>query len=203
MLERTVDNKGDEMRLLVFVTVMLAATRPALAQTSDAGFWTMLSPSLANTAKVMHASIRRNLLEAAEQMPAADYAFKPAPEVRTFAQLIGHVVFGNRLMCAQAKGDTTLSIANAEQLTDKAQLVKALNEALSYCDQVYAETTDANFSQPVKVGVGNFGPADTIRGAVLNFNVTHNNEHYGNIVVYLRLKGIVPPSTARVRQQAR
>ena len=191
------------MRRFVFVIVVLAAASPVLAQTSDAGFWTMLSPSLANTAKVMHASIRRNLAEAAEAMPAADYGFRPAPEVRTFAQLIGHVIDGNRLMCAQAKGDTTPSLGNSAQLTDKAQLVKALNDALSYCDQVYGETTDANFSQPVKVGVGNLGPADTIRGAVLNFNVTHNNEHYGNIVVYLRLKGIVPPSTARARQQGR
>jgi uncharacterized damage-inducible protein DinB len=189
------------MRHFVFAIVILAAARPTPAQTTDAGFWTMLSPSQANTAKVMHASIRRNLAEAAEQMPAADYAFKPAPDVRTFAQLVGHVVLGNRLMCAQAKGDMTAPTTNYEQLTDKAELVKALNEALAFCDQVYAETTDANFSQPVKVGVGNLGPADTIRGAVLNFNVTHNNEHYGNIVIYLRLKGIVPPSTARARQQ--
>jgi len=189
------------MRRLIFAIAVLAAARTAPAQTTDAGFWTMLSPSQATTAKVMHASIRRNLAEAAEAMPAADYAFKPSPEVRTFAQLIGHVILGNRLMCSQAKGDMSVPTTNYEQITDKTELVKALNEALAFCDQVYAETTDANFTQPVKVGFGNVGPADTIRGAVLNFNVTHNNEHYGNIVIYLRLKGIVPPSTARARQQ--
>ena len=189
--------------LTAVVFILACATRPAAAQTTDAGFWTALSPSLAKTAKVMHSTIRRNLAEAAEAMPVSEYSFRPAPESRTFAQLIGHVVFANFLLCAQAKGEPPPSTTNYEQITDKAALVKALNEALSYCDQVYDSTTDANFSQPVKVGVGALGPTDTIRGAVLNFNVTHNNEHYGNIVVYMRVKGHVPPSTARVQQQRR
>jgi len=190
-------------RILLATMLAAGAALPASAQTTDAGFWMVLSPSFANTAKVMHSSIRRNLAEAAEAMPAGDYSFKPAPEVRSFAQVVGHVVFANRLLCAQAKGEQTPTIENYEQLSDKAQLVKALNEALSYCDQVYNETTDANFSQPIKVGVARLGSADTTRGAALNFNVTHNNEHYGNIVVYLRLKGHVPPSTARAQQQRR
>ena len=187
-------------QVLVAIILVAGAALPVSAQTTDAGFWMVLSPSQANTAKVMHTSIRRNLAEAAEAMPAADYSFKPTPEIRSFAQVVGHVIFANRLLCAQAKGDPTPTATNYEQITDKAQLVKALNEALTYCDQVYNETTDANFSQPVKVGVGR-GTADTTRGATLNFNVTHNNEHYGNIVVYLRLKGHVPPSTARAQAQ--
>ena len=160
---------------------------------------------MATVAKTMHASIRRNLAEAAEVMPAADYSFKPTPEVRTYAQLIGHVVFANYLMCSQAVGEKSPASANYEQLTDKAQLGKALNESLSYCDRIYEATTDANFNQAATVG--GLGPAiplaPTIRGAVLMFNVTHNNEHYGNVNVYLRLKGQTPPSTARARQQRR
>jgi uncharacterized damage-inducible protein DinB len=80
---------------------------------------------------------------------------------------------------------------------DKAALVKALGESLALCDKVYTGTTDANFSQAVSVaaGVGNEGTG-TVRGAVLMFNIAHNNEHYGNVVVYMRLKGHVPPSTA-------
>jgi len=78
-------------------------------------------------------------------------------------------------------------------------LVKALNDALAYCDQGYDTTTDATFNQPVKIGgIPGMGSTDTVRGAVLMFNTTHNNEHYGNLVVYMRLKGHVPPSTARV-----
>ncbi len=189
-------------RLILALVVLGGGSGPAIAQTTDAGFWLELSPSMAKVAKTMHASIRRNLAEAAELMPAADYSFKPTAEARTFAQLIGHVVFANYLMCSQAVGEKAPASANYEQITDKAQLVKAVNDSLGYCDRIYEATTDANFNQAATVG--GLGPAipqaPTIRGAVLMFNVTHNNEHYGNIVVYLRLKGHVPPSTARARQ---
>ena len=191
-------------RVFLALFVLALVSRPVAAQTTDAGFWTQLSPSMATSAKTMHASIRRNLAEAAEAMPASEYAFKPAAEVRTFAQLVGHVAFGNYLMCSQAIGDKLPANPNYEQLTDKAQLVKALNDSLSYCDRIYEGTTDANFNQPAAVGLpGNNPQTATIRGAVLMFNVTHNNEHYGNIIVYLRLKGQTPPSTARARQQQR
>jgi uncharacterized damage-inducible protein DinB len=159
---------------------------------------------MAKVAKTMHSTIRRNLAEAAEAMPASDYSFKPDAEARTFAQLIGHVAAGNFLLCSQAVGEKNPSTTFAERLTDKAQLVKALNDSLSYCDRVYEGTTDANFNQATAVGLpGAAAQTATIRGAVLMFNVTHNNEHYGNIVVYLRLKGQTPPSTARARQQQR
>src|SRR4026209_988996 len=100
-------------------------------------------------------------------------------------------------MCSQATGQK--SPAASYDKADRAALIKALNDALAYCDAAYAATTDANFAQPVKVtGPGN-RTTDTTRGAVLNFNVTHNNEHYGNIVLYMRLRNRVPPSTARVQ----
>jgi uncharacterized damage-inducible protein DinB len=189
-------------RILLATFILAGATRPATAQTSDAAFWTALSPSMAKVARTMHSTIRRNLADAAEVMPASDYSFKPDAEARTFAQLIGHVAAGNFLLCSQAVGEKNPSSTFAERLTDKAQLVKALNDSLSYCDRIYEGTTDANFNQPAAVGLpGNSAQTATIRGAVLMFNVTHNNEHYGNIVVYLRLKGQTPPSTARARQQ--
>jgi uncharacterized damage-inducible protein DinB len=189
-------------RTIVLAFMLACVAVPSAAQTTDAAFWTALSPSMASVAKTMHSTIRRNLAEAAEVMPASDYSFKPDAEARTFAQLIGHVAAGNFLLCSQAVGEKNPSSTFAERLTDKAQLVKALNDSLSYCDRVYGGTTDANFNQPTAVGLpGSAGQTATIRGAVLMFNVTHNNEHYGNIVVYLRLKGQTPPSTARARQQ--
>jgi hypothetical protein len=109
--------------LLVFMLASVAV--PAAAQTTDAGFWDALSPSLAKVAKVMHSTIRRNLAEAAENMPAADYSFKPTADVRTFAQLIGHVAMANFLFCSQAKGEPPPSTTSYEQTADKAALVKA------------------------------------------------------------------------------
>ena len=76
-------------------------------------------------------------------------------------------------------------------------LVKALKDSLAYCDDVYASTTDATFGEVVKLA----GGGEASRGSMLVFNTAHNNEHYGNIVVYMRLKGHVPPSTAKAQRR--
>ena len=187
------------LRKLLFLICLIGATSPVAAQTSDGGFGEVASPSMAAVVKGMHATIRRNLAEAAESMPAEEYSFKPTPDVRSFAQLVGHVAFGNFYFCAQAKGEQAQLNQNYEKVTEKAALVKALNESLAYCDEVYASTTDANFNQLVKTGSPG-GGTQTGRGSLLVFNTAHNNEHYGNIIVYMRLKGHVPPSTARVQK---
>jgi uncharacterized damage-inducible protein DinB len=149
----------------------------------------------------MHATIRRDLAEAAAAMPAEDYAFKPTPEVRSFAELVGHVVNANFFFCSQARGEKSPATTNFERVTDKATMLKGLNDALVFCDAAFEGTTDANFSQPASMpALGPMKATPTVRGAILMFNTTHNNEHYGNIVVYLRLKGHVPPSTARAQQ---
>lgn len=191
-------------RLLVLAFIFACVTLPpAFAQTTDSGFDT-LSPSLASVAKTMNSTIRRNLADAAEEMPARDYAFRPTPQVRTFGQLIGHVAEANFFFCSQAADKKYPVTTDYEKITDKATLVKDLNESLAYCDAVYGATTDANFLDPVKISYGpGSASSNTVRGAVLMFNVAHNNEHYGNIVVYMRLKGLVPPSTARALAQQR
>ena len=188
-------------RVSMFLVCVLACPAAAGAQTSDGGFDKALSTSLASVAKAMHATIRRDLAEAAESMPAEDYAFKPTPQVRSFAELVGHVANANFFFCAQANGARPASTTNFERVSDKAALVKGVTDSLAYCDGVYDSTTDANFNQPVTMSaLGPMKATPTVRGAVLMFNTTHNNEHYGNIVVYLRLKGHVPPSTARAQQ---
>lgn len=188
------------MRQILTVAITVhALCGAAAAQTSDGGFDKALSSSLAASVKAMHATIRRNLAEAAEAMPAEDFGFKPTPEIRSFAQLIGHVVNANFFFCSQARGAASPATTNFERVAEKAPLIKALTDALAYCDGIYESTTDADFSQPVTLkGFPGMNPqTNTTRGAVLMFSTTHNNEHYGNIVVYLRLKGKVPPSTAR------
>jgi uncharacterized damage-inducible protein DinB len=189
-------------RVLVLVLLSLSAPCLSFAQTTGAGYADALTPSMATVAKAMHATIRRDIAESAQNMPADEYSFRPTPESRTFAQLVGHVVNANWFFCSQAKQEQSPRTMNYEQVSDKEALVKALNESLAYCDEVYSSTTDANFSVPVHMtgGVG-MGPANTVRGAILMFNTTHNNEHYGNLVVYLRLKGHVPPSTARAQRK--
>ena len=192
------------LRLLMLAFVFGYATLPAAsAQTTDVGYADELSPSLAGGTKAMHAAIRRDLAEAAENMPADEYAFRPTPQVQAFGQIIGHLVKANFFFCAEAAGEKSPAAADDyEQIADKAALVKALNDSLVYCDRVYAATTDANFMQPVQIAhVNGMGSTNTVRGAVLTYNIAHNNEHYGNLAIYMRLKGRVPPSTARVQQR--
>jgi uncharacterized damage-inducible protein DinB len=185
------------LRLLFTILLCLGcAPLPLVAQTTDAGYAEALSPSLASVAKAMNATIRRNLAEAAEAMSAEEYAFQPTPAVRTFGQLVGHLANANFFFCSQAKGEKPPSTTNYEKIADRAAVLKALNDSLAYCDQVYSGTTDANFQQETKVA-SRAGETATVRGAVLMFNTAHNQEHYGNMVVYMRLKGHVPPSTAR------
>lgn len=186
-------------RVILLAACLVCVAVPAPAQTSDGVFYDALSPSMAAVAKTMHATIRRNLAEAADRMPDEEYAFKPTPQVRSFGEFVGHVVNTNFFFCAQAKGERSPGTTNYEKTTDKAALVKALNDSLAYCDGIYATTTDANFGQMVKIAGPGAGQ-ETARGALLMFNTTHNNEHYGNLVVYMRLKGHVPPSSTRPAQ---
>jgi len=185
-------------RSVISILLVAVAVTSAAAQTSDGALADVASPSMASVVRSMHATIRRNLVEAAEIMAALDYAFRPTQDVRTFGALVGHVISANYFFCSQAREEGSPSSVNYEETTDKAALVAALRASLDYCDGAYEETTDDNFTRLVTVA----GPGDrrTTRGAVLFFNTTHNNEHYGNIVVYLRLRGHVPPSTARVRR---
>jgi uncharacterized damage-inducible protein DinB len=188
--------------LIQALTIALAlhmGSAIAVAQTSDGGYDKLLSSSLAASANAMHGTIRRDLAEAAEAMPAEDFAFKPTPDVRSFAQLVGHVINANNFFCSQAAGAERPSKTNFEKETEKATLIKGLTDALAYCDKVYASMTDTTFAEAATmIGFPGMAPKTaTTRGAVLIFNTTHNNEHYGNLVVYLRLKGKVPPSTAR------
>ena len=195
----------DMVRLIMAAVFISVVSSSAHAQTSDGRFDMALSTSAASSARAMFATIRRDLAEAAEAMPAEDYAYKPHPDSRTFAALVGHVANGNYLFCALAKGappmSTPIATGNFERLTDKAALVKALNESLAYCDAVYETATDASFNETITTPTfGPFKTTQTTRGLLLTFNTTHDNEHYGNVVVYMRAKGHVPPSTARTQK---
>ena len=90
------------LRLFMLACILVCAPMFALAQTTDAGYADALSPSLASVSKIMHATIRRNLAEAAEVMSSEDYVFRPTPQVRTFGQLVGHVIDANVFFCSQA-----------------------------------------------------------------------------------------------------
>ena len=146
------------------------------------------NPLSADT-KAIYNLVKTNIVKAADKMPEANYSFKPTPDVRSFAALVGHVADAQYLFCSAAKGEKKSSEVEKTQTT-KEGLVSALKDAFAYCDAVYNSLTDASAADKVDF----FGGKRTRLG-VLNFNNAHNDEHYGNVVTYMRLKGLVPPSS--------
>ncbi len=173
------------MRVAVLCVLGLILTGgSAFAQSRDA---------MSKSVKQLYDGMRRNITEAAEQVPESQYGFKPTPEVRSFGQLVGHIAGSQFFFCSAAKGEKNPTPADYENdVTDKAGLVVGLKASNVYCDGVYAELTDASAAEMVA-----FGRGEVTRMYTLVFNVAHDNEHYGNMVTYMRLKGMVPPSTAR------
>jgi uncharacterized damage-inducible protein DinB len=130
------------------------------------------------------------LLRSAEKMPEENYSFKPVDTVRTYGEIIGHLADAQYLFCSTASGEKNPGLNIEKSKTSKADLVAALKDGFAYCDKVYDAMTDASATQTVKF-FGNDAP----KFAVLSINIGHNMEHYGNLVTYMRIKGIVPPTS--------
>lgn len=177
-----------------FVAAALLLATGTLAQAPAPGKITLAAGILRN-----YDAVKRNLQEAADKMPDADYSFKPTPEIRSYGQLFGHVANAQFGTCAAAKGEPNPNQGNDnERKTTKAEFVKALNDSFAYCDPVYRSLTDETAVQFIKRGQN-----EIARAVALTDNVAHNDEMYGISTVYLRLKGHVPPSTEREMQKKR
>ena len=135
-------------------------------------------------------SLKKNLSASAAKVSEADYAFKPTPQVRSFGQILGHLANEHYAICAAVKGEKSPNANDFEKLTSKAELVAAFDKSIAYCDGAYTSMTDAAGTQAVEV----FGEK-MMKLAALQVNLTHGSEHYGNLVTYMRLKGVVPPSS--------
>ena len=131
------------------------------------------------------------LVLAADQFPEAKYSFQPTKEVRTFSRIIGHLANENYLYCSAASGAKKPD-TNYEPLTNKADLQKALADAFAYCDRAFAGLNDQTGAAPATIDEFNY---HSTKLGMLAANTAHNNEHYGNIVTYLRINHMVPPSS--------
>jgi len=145
---------------------------------------------LSADAKMFWGNVKNNVVRAAEKMPEENYSFKPVPEVRTYGQILGHIADTHYMICSTVLGEKREPAGVEKTKTSKADLVAALKDSVSYCDKAYEGLTDATAAQMVKM----FGRERSRLGA-LNMNASHSWEHYGNLVTYLRIKGIVPPSS--------
>jgi uncharacterized damage-inducible protein DinB len=146
---------------------------------------------LSTDTKFWYETVKKDTIRAAEKMPVENYSFRPAPTVRTFGQLIGHIADDQYFFCMPVKGDT-FERKIERDFSAKVDLVVKLKEAFAYCDAVYDGLTDARGVESVKTFAG-----DRTKLSWLSFNYAHTYEHYGNIVTYMRIKGLVPPSSEK------
>ncbi len=172
------------MKLATCVCITVLSIAPAA----------MAQDPMVASAKTAFGMIKGNVVKAAEQMSEENYAFKPTPEVRSFGQLVGHIADANYMICSAATGAANPSTTSIEKTkTTKADLSKALGDSFAFCEQQFDAVTAANMAETVKL----FGSMAMPRLNALQFNTAHDFEHYGNIVTYMRLKGMVPPSSQR------
>jgi hypothetical protein len=141
--------------------------------------------------KAQHNMPKGVLLKTAEKVPDAVWSFRPTPEVRTFAQIVGHVADANMMICGAGASDKPAPLNAEKTLTTKADLSKALADSFAYCDKVMGAIDDKKAMETVKFFAGGMIP----RSMVFAFNTAHNYEHYGNLVTYMRINKIVPPSS--------
>jgi len=174
-----------------WITAVLAllAASPAAARQSPPTPAAAAAADPVAGVRWIYDTVKGYLTRAADQMPEADYAFRPTPEVRSFGQLLGHIANAQYNYCSNVLGEQSPSRRNLEEITAKAEMVAALNASFEYCGRAYA-VSDTRVMEMTQLYGG-----ERTRLAVLEFNVAHDFEHYGNIVTYMRLKGMVPPSS--------
>lgn len=168
--------------LFVLTTITVAQDKKVNASGQD-------NPVSKNTRR-FYGGVKNFLLLSAEKVPDEYYNFKPTDGVRSYGQIIGHIADSQYAMCAIVLGEKNPSASIEKNRTSKADLIAALKGAFTYCDRAYDGMTDATAGQMVK-----FMGSDTTKLGVLTANLIHSGLHYGNLITYMRLKNIVPPTS--------
>lgn len=182
-IQRCVTPRCVAGRCVAALAVTLLLPLAAAAQTTVAG-------SLLG----LHGITQQHLMATAEDLSQEIYDFRPTEEVRTTGQILAHVAFAQFMFCSMAAGEDSPNAENFEETrTTKAQIVEALRMGFEYCAGVYDGMTNAQAAAARTIP---FMPDTPMTAAsILAFNSAHNYEHYGNLVTYMRINGIVPPSS--------
>ena len=181
------------MKTPLIPALLLAVGVPACAPPADSGAGSAAGADTGNAA-VAAVTPRFNdlagwLIQTVEQVPDSLYGYKPNPAVRSMSEIIGHVANAHYLFCSGAMAVAEPEHPDYEKVTDKATLLEGMRASVDYCNGAYT-MTDADAMQSTQ-----FFGATMSRLAVLVWNATHDGEHYGNLVVYMRANGMVPPSS--------
>ena len=179
------------MTRILSALFLAAAVMPAFAQQQPPATF----PSYLQG---QYAMLKKYIMGSAEKMPAEHFSFRPSPDVRTYAGLFGHTMQAQFGYCSTVKGapNPTAGKELEKIVTDKAGVIQMVKDAFDYCDDVFAKLTNENALEIITGGVPP-NQRQLARANQLTMLVVHGNEHYGNLVTYMRIKGIVPPSSAQ------
>ena len=175
-------------RAFVFLFVASLAV-PAAAQQSSGN-------PISDGIRSQWTGAKRNILQSAELMPDGSWDYRPVDGVRSFSELVAHVAGASYAICAAAKNEKSPYAEDhfEKNAKGRAAIVQATKDAIAYCDAAFSALTDANAGELI---ANPFGEGKIARTAVLVLQIGHDNEHYGNMVTYFRMNGIVPPSSRR------
>jgi uncharacterized damage-inducible protein DinB len=179
---------------LVLTTALAAAKAqsPAHAPANQAAAPAMKLTAAADVQRSYN-GLKANILKAAEKMPADNYSFRPTPDIRTFARVVNHVTEAQLHICGTLNGTAPDALPKVPPETaDKATIQAALQASFAECDKAYAALSDDNLLQMLTLG-----PMTRTRIGFAWGNVSHDNEQYATLALYLRLKGLVPPSSEK------
>src|ERR1700738_4078016 len=186
----------NKRRCFVFAALMAVPVALLGQEKSQAQAAPPANPITASE-KGFYSFVSNVVVGAVKKMPEENNSFNPTPEVPGFGRLVGHVADASYMFCSQAIGEASPAKDIEKTKTSKADLVAALKDGVAYCNKAFDSMTDAKGSQMVKLF--NF---DLAKLTVFSINTAHTDEHYGNMVTYLRLKGIVPPTSENPPAQA-
>lgn len=177
------------MKPITIATLVLALASAVFAQTTAPN----TSNPVVSTVRQLEERQSKNLIGAADEMPADKYSYHPTPEQMTFAHLVIHVAEANNGMCARIAGDQPRETKLSE--TDsKDVLTKAVRDSFAYCEQVLAKADDSTLGQPVAFSGGRTGT----RATALISLAAGWADHYSAAAMYLRLNNLLPPSAQKV-----
>ena len=173
-------------RVVVPVGMVFASVLASLANAQQGMPNPIAAPNpLTTTLSIFRSNMQDKIMKAADEMPESKYSYRPTKDVRSFAELLNHVADISYILCSNAKGEATPATATAKG--SKTQIMGRLKGAFDYCDGVYSGFTDSHLNDPA-----NFFGEKTNEMFILTQVGNHDALHYGNLVTYLRVNGLVP-----------
>jgi hypothetical protein len=135
----------------------------------------------------------KNLVAAAEEMPADKYGFKPTPAQMSVGDIVMHLSEGNDYLCSKISGAPTPKRSELAKGASKEQLVGRLKETFQFCETAFAKVNDSKLATKVPF----FGNREVTVAHAMFAAVEDWGDHYSQLAIYLRLNGLLPPTAKR------